>query len=189
MKRVERVECDGKRPISGSSWFKTKHDNCRTYAERDLQAVNITAVVIPTIILAPSLRKVPLQILRLGFVFRNDENVPYLHERGSLLSRRLALLMRTVLSKLILQDRNNFADLLITFCRASMLSRRCYLEYPQSTRHIRTVKVNGKSIEQGEVRVVRNIVRFVLQIGEIGDGPEPNNSALPFGQSLIGGIL
>ena len=44
-----------------------------------------------------------------------------------------------------------------------MLSRRGHLEYPQDSRLLRTVKLNSKSIEQGEVRVVRNIVRFVLQ--------------------------
>jgi len=44
-------------------------------------------------------------------------------------------------------------------------SRRGHLEYPQDSRLIRAVKLNGKSIEQGEVRVLRNIVRVVLQAG------------------------
>ena len=48
--------------------------------QRDLQAVNITAVIIPRAPLAPSFRKLPVwQIPALGLIFwfRNDEKIAH----------------------------------------------------------------------------------------------------------------
>ena len=72
----EAQKLDHFKSISGSNRFKTRYviDNGRTCSKRDLQAVNFTTVIIPLLILVPSFRKVPLQILP-GFVFRNDEKV------------------------------------------------------------------------------------------------------------------
>ena len=114
--------------ISKSNTFKTKYilDNDKTYHERDLQAVKftITSMIIPLPILGPSFRKLPLQILGFGFIFRNDEKVAYLHERRwiGLLMRPHALLQQRVLSKFVLQDRNNFTDLPIAQSSASVPS-------------------------------------------------------------------
>lgn len=90
-----------------------------TYCERDLNAVKLTAVIIPLPILAPTFWELPL--LGLGFAFWNDEKVAYLNEQHwSGLVHHLALLYWRVLSKSGLQDCNNFTDPLIANGRAPM---------------------------------------------------------------------
>ena len=62
--------------------------------DRDLQAVNVTTVIILLAIVVPSFRKIPMQILGLGLVVRNDEKVAHLDEWlwSSLPSGRLYIL-------------------------------------------------------------------------------------------------
>ena len=86
-----------------------------TYHVGNLQAawVNATTVIILLPILVPPFRKLPLQILELGSIFRNDKKVAYLHRRRWCSDHLtlLTLLWGRVPPKFVLHDRDDFKNL------------------------------------------------------------------------------
>ena len=160
-------------------------NNGKTYCDRDLEAVNLTTMIIPLLILAPTFCELPL--LEFQFAFQNDKKVAHLHRWhwSGMLLHHLALKKWRVLPKFGLQDCNNFVDHLIA-SSTSVPSWRGHLENPQNGQLLCMVKVNGESIKQGEVWVLRNIVCIILQTsGKVGNGLEFNDLALDFDKFYV----
>ena len=125
--------------------------------DRDLQAVNVTTVIVLLVILAPSFPKIPRLVLR------NNEKVVYLDKWlwGGLPSGHLYLLWLRALPKSTLQDHKKFGG----YSDTRLQNLHAFAMWPSgvstNSRLVPIVKFNGKRIEQGEVRVDRDIVQLV----------------------------